>query len=504
MQKIWQRAIRGCALVAVLAAAGFGAMRGMGPARAASAAGGLSVFVGYAEDKETNTPNPATFPVPWAGAPNTIFLGGPVVGQIACHQLLTCYDAGALRLDNPGSSAVVVSKVTVDMHANLAGGKVFSLWGSFTVPAGQSVILTENPPGNNPNYDNFDTSGFPANNCTPLTVAPTVTLTIGGIPTTLVDSRHVLDTGGIDAGYCKPQQNESYQWQPIGALGSKAGSLSLVLGPAKTVLPVGQSTTQTATLLDGGGVPISNIPITFQVVSGPNAGQTGRGTTNQAGQAAFTYADSAAGLDIVAASLTTVGTWNSNQTAVQWGPVAPPIWTGADIGSPPIAGSQALSNGVWTVTGSGRDIGGTADQFHFVSQPLLGDGGIAARVVTQTNTNSRARAGVMLRASSDPSAPFYAVLVTPQRGIFVLMRASQGGGVSTIANVAGTVPLYLRAQRTGTTFSAATSPDGLIWTPIAGATVVLNLTGTLLAGMAVTSHSLTALGTATFDWVSVG
>ena len=72
------------------------------PARAAgTAASGLLVSVGYAEDKETNNPNPAAFPTPWQGSPNVVFLGGPVVGQTQCGTLPSCFDAGAVRLDNP-------------------------------------------------------------------------------------------------------------------------------------------------------------------------------------------------------------------------------------------------------------------------------------------------------------------------------------------------------------------------------------------------------------------
>src|SRR5207237_10169823 len=110
---------------------------------------GLAVFVGYAEDKEINTPDPAAFPVPWAGSPNTTFLGGTVPGQTACGTLTVCYDAGAIRLDNPGTAPVTVSSVSVDVHSSISGGKVFNnLWGSFTVPPGNSGILTANPPAN--------------------------------------------------------------------------------------------------------------------------------------------------------------------------------------------------------------------------------------------------------------------------------------------------------------------------------------------------------------------
>src|SRR5436309_14121824 len=115
-------------------------------ARSSHAAGeinGLSVSVAYAEDKHQSSLSPSAFPVPWSGSPNTIFLGNPVYGSSPCGTLPHCYDAGAIRLDNSGSSNVTVHNVSVDDHSSLPGGAIFSLWGSFTVPAGQSVILTE-------------------------------------------------------------------------------------------------------------------------------------------------------------------------------------------------------------------------------------------------------------------------------------------------------------------------------------------------------------------------
>ena len=465
----------------------------------------LSVSVGYAEDKNQSSLDPAAFPVPWSGSPNTIFLGNPVYGSSQCGTLPYCYDAGAIRLDNTGSSDVTVHNVSVDDHSSLPGGAIFSLWGSFTVPAGKSVILTENPPGNNPSYDNFDTSGFPKGNCTPLTVAPTVTIAMGGAPTTLVDSTHVLDTNGIDTESCSVQRNESIQWRQIGTAGVKTATMTL--SPATTTQLVGQQVTETATLLDGGGNGLANATVNFTVTSGPNAGQSSSAFTDNTGQASFTYTDTAPGTDIVVASVTTaytVGPFLTNQTSVLWTNDTTQVWSGADIGNPPLAGSDSLSNGIWTVAGEGTDIGGTADQFHFVWQSLVSDGGISAQVLSQTNTNVSARAGVMLRQSTDPSAPFYAVVVTPGKGIYVLRRSTQGGGVSTVVNLAGTVPVYLQVQRSGATYTAFTSSDGVTWTSIPGSSVTLGPTGTWLAGMAVTSHTSTTptLSTATFGSVS--
>src|SRR6516165_1407993 len=239
---------------------------------------GLSVSVAYAEDKHQSSLSPAAFPVPWSGSPNIIFLGNPVYGSTVCGSLPHCYDAGAIRLDNTSSSDIPIDSVSVDDHSSLPGGKVFNLWGSFTVPAGKSVILTENPPNNNPSYDNFDTSGAPKGNCTALTVAPTVTITVAGVPTTLVDRTHVLDTNGIDTESCSVQQNESIQWRHIGAPGVKTATLTL--SPATVTQSVGQKVTETATHLDGGGSGLANATVNFTVTSGPNAGQTGSAVTD--------------------------------------------------------------------------------------------------------------------------------------------------------------------------------------------------------------------------------
>ncbi len=467
-------------------------------AAAANTAGGLSVFVGYAEDKEIETPNAAQFPTPWAGAPNTAFLGGTVPGQAACGSLPTCYDTGAIRLDNSGTSPVTVGDVSVDDHSSLPGGKVFDLWGSFSVPPGQSVILAANPPNNNPSFDNFDTSGFPAT-CTPLTVAPTVTITVGGVPTTLVDSTHVLDTGGIDRGSCSPQRNESIQWRPIGSSGSDAATLSL--GPATASAFQGNQVSETATLLDGAGTGLPNSTVAFSVLSGPDAGQTGTAVTNGNGVATFTYTGSGQGEDVVQASVTTVGSFVSNTTEVLWVDGSSAGWSSADIGSPTPAGSQSFNsaNGTWTVAGGGTDINGTSDQFHYVWQALPGDGGVAAAVTSQTAANPAAKAGVMLRASTDPASPYYAAFVTPGSGVVVQERSAQGGATTTLLASPGTVPAFLWVAVSGGKAATYGSTDGFTWSPMAGSEATPALGPAPLAGLAVTSHNTGALSTATMD-----
>jgi outer membrane protein assembly factor BamB len=179
-------------------------------------------------------------------------------------------------------------------------------------------------------------------------------------------------------------------------------------------------------------------------------------------------------------------------------------WTCTDIGSPALAGSQSQSGGIWTIQGAGGDIWGTSDQFHFVWQTLSANGSVRARITAQMNTSAWAKAGVMLRQSSNAASAYYAVFMTPGNGIVVQYRATGGGNAQQRVAVTGTVPKYLAIGRTGNSYTAFLSSDGVTWTSVAGSSVTLSTSGPVLAGMAVTSHNTGALSTATFTTVSVG
>ncbi len=74
----------------------------------------------------------------------------------------------------------------------------------------------------------------------------------------------------------------------------------------------------------------------------------------------------------------------------------------------------------------------------------------------------------------------------------------------SITSRSGTTPAWLKISRSGDTFTAYTSADGVTWTLIPGSTVTVSLGSALLAGLAVTSHHSGALCTVTMDGVSVG
>ncbi len=212
-------------------------------------------------------------------------------------------------------------------------------------------------------------------------------------------------------------------------------------------------------------------------------------------------------------SLATFDSFGTSTTAEPAPTACPDSWTCADIGYPAPRGSQLFNRytHTWTLQGGGFDIFFKVDQFHYVWQPLSGDGAVSAQVkfVEQIGGAARegndySKAGVMLRESTDPASPYYAAFITPQHGIMVQYRKKPGDGTGEA--VLPDVPkgaIYLKVERSGNIFSAYTSKDDVTWTLIDGSNIEVDSTGTMLAGLAVTSHNPGALRVVTFDTVNI-
>jgi hypothetical protein len=173
-----------------------------------------------------------------------------------------------------------------------------------------------------------------------------------------------------------------------------------------------------------------------------------------------------------------------------------------DIGSPTPAGAASYSNGTYTISGGGSDIGGTSDQFHFTSNPLTGDGNAIANVTTLSNTDANAKAGVMIRNGAGASAAFAGIFVTPSSGISFVVRTTDGGTAGQTITPFFHAPKFLRLSRAGSQISGFYSADALTWTQL-GAAQTITLGGGALVGLAVTSHNVSALATSTFTNVSM-
>src|SRR4030043_1220331 len=66
-------------------------------------------------------------------------------------------------------------------------------------------------------------------------------------------------------------------------------------------------------------------------------------------------------------------------------------------GIPASVGSFRAAGPIYMMSGGGADIWGTSDQFHFAYKQFSGVGSITAKVVSVSNTDTWAKAGVMIR-----------------------------------------------------------------------------------------------------------
>src|SRR5207249_2345631 len=118
---------------------------------------------------------------------------------------------------------------------------------------------------------------------------------------------------------------------------------------------------------------------------------------------------------------------NTADATTQAAPALPSPWVQGDIGTNAVSGSASFSSGTFTINGSGTDIAGTADGFHYVYQPWSGNGQIIVRVGSIQNTNSGAKAGVMFRETLDANSKEASLCIMPANGVVFTRRTTTGG-----------------------------------------------------------------------------
>jgi PLD-like domain len=180
----------------------------------------------------------------------------------------------------------------------------------------------------------------------------------------------------------------------------------------------------------------------------------------------------------------------------------PSPWTNQDVGSTGRTGSASFASGTFTVSGAGANIWGTSDAFQYVSQSVNGDAQIVARVASIQNTNTFAKAGVMLRQSTAANAAHVILDVRPDGSIEFMTRSSTGGDTTYLAGAFQPAPAWLRLSRSGSTVTGSVSANGASWTTVGSITTAISSNATI--GLAVTSIDTTTLNTSTFDNVTVG
>ena len=171
-------------------------------------------------------------------------------------------------------------------------------------------------------------------------------------------------------------------------------------------------------------------------------------------------------------------------------------------------GSVSLdeATGTYSITGSGADIWGNSDQFHYGYRELTGDAVMIARVVDNgSGTNEWAKGGVMIRQSLDAGSTHRYMPITAGGGngaSFQGRPVADAGSVNVDSGEVVAPPYWVKLERVGNDFSGSISPDGVTWTQLGGAETV-EMTDPVLIGLAVTSHQSGEKRTFTFDNVDI-
>ena len=172
-----------------------------------------------------------------------------------------------------------------------------------------------------------------------------------------------------------------------------------------------------------------------------------------------------------------------------------------DLGAPAIAGSTQYTAGSYTIRAAGADIWDVADQFHFVYQPMTGNGEIIARVASISRAHDWSKAGVMVREALTAASRHASVFASAGKGYAFQRRADTGDYSVHTAGGTGTAPGWVRLVRTGDLFEAYRSANGSSWTWIGADTIPMG--DTVYVGLAVTSHNTASATTAVIDGLRI-
>ncbi|GGG69379.1 hypothetical protein [Edaphobacter dinghuensis] len=413
--------------------------------------------------------------------------------------------AGTYTLTITGTSGTLSHSATVMLIVQ--GAPDFSISAS---PSSQTVT-----PGNSITY----TTSISALNG----FASTVNLSVSGLPngvTASISPASVSGSGSatLTVSTATTTAMGTYTLTITGTSGTLSHSATATLvvpgpdfnitaSPGSQTVTQGNNTTYTASInalngfTNGVNLSVSGLPAgataSFSPTSVSGSGSATLTVSTATTTPTGTYTLTISGTSGTLSHSTTV-TLVVNATT---GGGLPTGWTDQDIGSVGIAGSASYSNGTFTVNGSGTSITGTADQFHYAYQAAGTSYTITARVVSMTNTNSGAQAGVMIRETLDTGAAMANVNLTPSNGVTWVYRTATSGSSSGSRTAGLVAPYWVRVVRNGSTFTGYLSPDGVTWTQ--QGTVSISMASNVYIGLAVSSRNSSQLCTATFDNVSV-
>ena len=173
-----------------------------------------------------------------------------------------------------------------------------------------------------------------------------------------------------------------------------------------------------------------------------------------------------------------------------------------DIGAVGLSGSAAFSGETVTLRGSGIGSDTSRDAYHFLHQALSGDGELIIKATSINGGSAQSALGITIRETQQPSARSIALFKSAAGNISFSQRSVATTAAVNVSTISKYGPTWLKLQRKGSSFSAYTSTDGVVWAKL-GSDVILSMPYTVYAGAAIFSGNTTTTATGIVDHLSI-
>jgi len=175
-----------------------------------------------------------------------------------------------------------------------------------------------------------------------------------------------------------------------------------------------------------------------------------------------------------------------------------------DVGASVLKGAADFdsSTGNYKVTGSGTDIWGKSDQFHYVWREMSGNFAVSAKAKFLTDGLTHRKAVIMLRKSLEPDSPFIHLAIHADGTPAVQFRNTKADNTNTVDfPVEGPGVWRLKLVRQNTTITVWIAKGNEPLRELGHTSTQLG--SPVLVGLGVSSHSQAATNTVLFSDVSV-
>jgi hypothetical protein len=160
--------------------------------------------------------------------------------------------------------------------------------------------------------------------------------------------------------------------------------------------------------------------------------------------------------------------------------------------------------GTYSITASGADIWGAADEFHFAYKEITARSNVSitAKIESLDNTDPFAKAGVMVRDTLEAGSIYSGLFMTPENGVRFQYRNTADGTTERQYDPNVAIPYWVKLERTSSGLTRAYySEDNNTWTRFD--LNIASMSFPIYIGLSVTSHDAEAVSEAVFSNVTI-